>query len=84
MAYRLGVGVARSDTEARKWLGLSAGQGNKMAQFELGECHINGDGAPETVADGIRFLRVAADQGHSEAQYVLGQVLCREKRILKL
>ena len=55
-----------------------------MAQFELGECHINGDGAPETVADGIRFLRVAADQGHSEAQYVLGQVLCREKRILKL
>ncbi len=44
------------------------------AQFSLGFRYANGEGVPQDDAEGVRWYRLAADQGYVNAQYNLGNM----------
>ena len=55
--------------EAAGWYRLlPADQGHAIAQYNLGWMYANGEGVPEDDAEAVRWYRLAADQGHADAQ----------------
>ncbi len=51
-----------------------AEQGNAHAQFKVGMFYINGAGGyPKNTSEGVRWLKLAADQGHIMAMSALGK-----------
>ncbi len=57
------------------WFKKSAKQGNPEAQYSLGKMLIGGSsGVPKNVLEGIRWLRLAANQNHSMAQMKFGEI----------
>jgi TPR repeat protein len=63
MIYLKGEGVPQNNTEAAKWLRLSADQGFSYAQFFLGLMYANGHGVPRNDAEAAKLYRFAAVQG---------------------
>ena len=56
------------------WNGLGAKpaeQGYARAQFNLGVMYDFGEGVPENDAEAVKWYRLAAEQGHADAQYNL-------------
>ena len=49
-----------------------AGNGDKDAQFKLGDIYINGNGVPINYGEALRWYKKAALQGHADAQYSVG------------
>jgi TPR repeat protein len=47
-------------------------QGDVLAQYLLGSVFLIGQGVTQDYAESVKWLRRAADQGHSGAQFVLG------------
>jgi len=72
MMYMNGSGVAKKESEARKWLELSAGQGNGAAQYELGAALLDGRGGIQDYQAAIRWITLAAEGGYGKAQFALG------------
>lgn len=60
---------------ALKWLLLSAAQGFSPAQYQVGKCHIEGDGAPVSEPEARKWLEQASLRGHAWAQRDLINVL---------
>jgi TPR repeat protein len=58
-----------------KWLLLSAEQGFSPAQYEVGKCHVEGDGAPVSEPEARKWLEQASLRGHAWAQRELIKVL---------
>ena len=54
-------------TALKEWKPL-ADQGHAYAQYYLGLMYANGEGVPEDDAEAVRWFRLAADQGHADAQ----------------
>jgi hypothetical protein len=49
--------------------------------FELGMCHLRGSGgAIRNVSEAAKYLVMAADQGHVDAQFALGLMYYRQRR----
>ena len=46
-------------------------QGNVDAQLNLGDIYARGDGVPENLAEAVKWLCLAAEQGHADAQFSL-------------
>ena len=46
-------------------------QGNVDAQLNLGDIYASGDGVPENLAEAVKWFRLAAEQGHADAQFSL-------------
>jgi cell division septation protein DedD len=70
-AYRLGRGVATNLAAAQTWFERAAKQGHLDAQTTLGLLLFqNGDRA-----EGLKWLKQAADRGESRAQLVYGTAL---------
>ena len=46
--------------------------GDAEAQYNLGECFLNGDGVAKDMAEAVKWWRKAAEQGAVWAQYNLG------------
>src|SRR5206468_5236505 len=70
-AYRLGRGVPLDLSQAKTWFQRAANSGHLDAEATLGLLLFqNGE-----KADGIRWLRQAADQNEPRAQLVLGTAL---------
>ncbi len=57
-------------TALRVWRPL-AGQGNALAQLNLGSMYAAGQGVPQDDAEAARWYRKAAEQGDASAQYNL-------------
>ena len=49
----------------------SAEQEDADAQCGLGEMYYGGEGVPQDYAEAIKLWKLAAEQGHEEAQYNL-------------
>lgn len=47
--------------------------GSAVAQYELGQRYLAGDGIAADASTGFNWLQRAAEQGHSPAQFSLGQ-----------
>ena len=50
----------------------AAKQGDVLAQFGLGEMYAKGYGVPENDREAVKWFRLAAEQGHADAQFRLG------------
>ena len=85
--YYNGNGVNKDEAEAEKWWRKAAEQGNKdaveqfrklaeqgnvAAQYNLGKCYYNGNGANKDEVEAAKWYRKAAEQGHADAQNSLG------------
>ena len=55
-----------------KVLQLIAAQGDADAQFNLVVMYHTGQGVPQDYTQAVRWARLAADQGHTKAQNILG------------
>ena len=53
---------------------LPAEQGDADAQYNLGYRYVTGIGVPQDRAEAVRWLRLAADQGHTQAEDFLGRM----------
>jgi uncharacterized protein len=67
--HRMGLGVPKSEKEARKWSRLAAKQGNPEAQALLGGLYYkaSGEESPDTVR-AYMWYEAAAAQGNAEAK----------------
>lgn len=76
--HRMGLGVPKSEKEARKWSRLAARQGNPQAQTLLGSLYYkaSGEESPD-VLRAYMWYEVAATQGDAEARKDLA-VLTKE------
>ena len=70
--YAHGYGVAKNETEARKWLERAADHGQVAAQYELGIALREGRGAVQDYERAVGWIRRAAEKGHAPAQFALG------------
>ncbi len=70
--YLHGYGVAKSETEARKWLERAAEHGHTVAQYDLGIALREGRGAVQDYEGAVKWIQRAAESGHPQAQYALG------------
>jgi TonB family protein len=74
--YRTGMGVLPDWNEAMKWYSLAAGQGNAVAENDLGSMYI-GIPASAGVADAAYWYRRAADAGYVVAEINLAGMYMR-------
>jgi TPR repeat protein len=65
----MGLGVPKSEKEARKWSRLAAKQGNPEAQILLGSLYYktSGEESPDVVR-AYMWYEAAAEQGNAEAK----------------
>ena len=49
-----------------------AEQGYAIAQYHLGLCYYNGEGAKQDYNEAFRWFKAAAEQGYAPAQYNVG------------
>jgi TPR repeat protein len=70
-AYRLGIGVPRSDKESIHWYRRAAESGHAAAQNDLGSMYQNGLGTEPNSREAARWYRLAAEQGALVAQFNL-------------
>ena len=66
-----------------KELITKADAGDIEAQFRVGSIYDTGNGAPSSRDKAEKYYRMAAEQGHAEAQNSLGSGLQAEKNTLK-
>jgi TPR repeat protein len=70
--YTWGLGVAKDKGQAFDWYRKAALQQQPVAQFELAFLYINNPARQGSFDETIKWLRMAADNGHTEAQFWLG------------
>ena len=72
--YNLGVWYLeqKDASKAVHWLGISANQGNKKAQVDLGEMFYKGELILQDYAKAAKYWHMAAEQGDAAAQYRIG------------
>ena len=71
--YAIGEGVPQDATEAVRWVPARRGPGERGgAELPRGHVWKNGRGVPQDETEAVRWYRLAADQGHAQAQYHLG------------
>ena len=69
--YATGIGVIKNTVTAVKWWRLSAEQGDKLAQYNLGVMCARGQGIEKNVDEALKWYRKAAAQGHQGARQAL-------------
>ena len=72
MRYATGRETEKDDSEAVRWLGVSAEAGLAEAQYNLGIMYATGRGVARDTEQAARWYAAAADQGLAKAQYNLG------------
>ena len=65
--YSLGRGVPLDVNQAQKWYQAAADQGNARGQCSLGSMNLKRD-----TAQGLRLLKLSAQQGDADAYLILG------------
>jgi TPR repeat protein len=74
MMYSSGEGIAKSETEAKKWLERAAAQGHVAAEYDLGIALRDGRGVVQDYERAAVWMRRAAEHGHAHAQLALGMM----------
>lgn len=75
MMHKMGLGVPKSEKEARKWSKLAAKQGSPEAQQFLGSLYYkaSGEESPDTLRAYV-WYEMSAEQGNSEASKELASL----------
>lgn len=64
--------AAKNYEEAVQWYLQAAEQGSTEAQFNLGDCYLNGLGVTRDAVEAAKWFRKAAELGHAKSQNNLG------------
>jgi TPR repeat protein len=72
LAYSIGGGVPKDESESRKLYAKAAEQGDAQAQLQMGLFYREGNGLPKDLVASERWLRKAAEQGNAGAECQLG------------
>lgn len=67
-----GIGVPKNDTDAVKYLEISAARGYTEAEYTLGICYNNGYGVSRDYDKATELFSKAATKGNAPAQIALG------------
>jgi TPR repeat protein len=78
-----GLGVAKDEAEAVKWLRKAAEQDYANAQCNLGCCYYNGQGVAKDYVAAFRWFREAAGQHVAAAQFNLGLCYFNDRGVAK-
>ena len=70
-----GLGVPRDPGLARRWLMLSAENGDPVGRRNLAALYFKGEGVEQSDAEALRLYRLAAEQGDAPAQDMLSWML---------
>jgi len=65
-------GIPQDYTEAAKWYGKAAEQGDTDAMLGLGNMYSHGRGVSQDYTKAVEWFRKAAEQGDADAQFYLG------------
>ena len=77
---------AQQDEAARsRFLAVEAKakQGDADAQYNLGNCYLNGEGVAKDYVEAVKWYRKAAEQRNARAQVSLGFCYCRGEGVAK-
>lgn len=77
--YVQGIFLDKDLDEAERLYRLAAAQGDREAQYRLGEM-LRREDTDESFEEAMKFYRLAADQGCADAQYALGQCYADGRR----
>ena len=84
LCYENGYGVSCDKNESWKWLEKAALNGHVEAQYQYGkELVLATFGSIENYKIGVDWMKIAADQGHSNAAFQVGYIYCFGTRIKK-
>jgi TPR repeat protein len=64
--------AAKQDAKSIAEIRAQAERGDALALDKLGLYYLNGDGVPKDVTEGLRLIRLAAEQGNTVAQKNMG------------
>ena len=67
LMYQLGRGIPSDIVQAEKWYKAAAAKGNAQAECQLGSMYLKND-----TAEGVKLLKLAAQQGFGDAYLMLG------------
>jgi len=68
--YLMGYGVLKDEGEAYRWFEAAAVQGNADGEFFMGAPSVM---RHQNVPQGLKLLRLSAEQGNQDAQLLLGK-----------
>ena len=74
LIYYKGKGVPQNYKKALKWYTLSAEQGNKVAQYNLGVMYSFGLGVIPDYKTALKWYNLSSEQRYALAQYNLGKL----------
>lgn len=77
-AYHLGYLVEKNDKRSFELLRNAASEFDE-AQYELAQRYINAEGTPRNYTNAVKYLSMAARQGHVKAMMDLGNILAAGK-----
>ena len=71
------IAFKKAKTDEEKVLAIEAmrmvaNRGNEEAQYHMAAVYGNGDGVPMDLEEAVKWCRLAAEQGHREAMFKLG------------
>jgi len=72
--YRFGDGVTEDKGHAAELFLAAADQGNRKAQYALGDMYLNGELGDVDKAKGATYFKQSADNGHMGAQTKMGEL----------
>ncbi|MBI1495556.1 tetratricopeptide repeat protein [Halocynthiibacter styelae] len=96
--YAFGLGLSKNRSEAMRWFLLAAEQGHPDAQYNVGRLYdeesdwstgetfvefLSRGGIIEDPTEAARWYRLAAQQGHAIAQFLLGLKYAKGDGVLK-
>ncbi|HEX4143446.1 MAG TPA: SEL1-like repeat protein [Pirellulales bacterium] len=71
--YANGWGLTKDPLKAIAWYQKSAEHNSPLAQYELGDLYrVGAPGIPRSYDEALKWLKLAADAGNSDAQLILG------------
>ena len=66
------AGMTPEEVKMFEGIKAKAEQGNAIAQLNLGNCYVNGDGVSKDPVQAFSWFRKSAEQGDARAQFNLG------------
>lgn len=76
-AYGEGLGVERDSVEFLRWTRRAAENGDARSRYNLAILYLTGSLVSQDVPAGRALLELSADQGFTEAQVALGELMIR-------
>ena len=76
--YFHGIGCRENNASALEWFRKSKEHPN--SQFHLGGMYYDGLGVAADADEGVKWLKLAADEGYTEAKAYLGRVYASDKK----